>query len=155
MLFLEFHHLSANIPTTHTCSDSSKLFCFDCRKKICEQCMSVTTDSLLCHGCGPAARKVASNGPAEKSSNREDRQQAPTKENERNRQKMQRGFVIRSDNPPARPFGGNAAASAAAGSAALSGLSASRQDIVKLELASIAFSLVIAKFWSLLGLCFG
>ncbi len=30
-----------------------KIICFDCRRPICEKCMTVTPGSLLCRSCSP------------------------------------------------------------------------------------------------------
>lgn len=40
----------------HKCVDS-KIHCFDCNKTICEQCMSISTDSLRCVECDRRAKK--------------------------------------------------------------------------------------------------
>ena len=41
-----------NLPKKHICPESN-LFCFDCKKQICRQCMQVTRTAMKCSNCSP------------------------------------------------------------------------------------------------------
>lgn len=121
--------------------------------------MSVTTDSLLCHGCIPANRKAPGKGgePDRLSQARESPRDKPrdatdpsVRNKDRARQEMQRGFFIRSESLGAPRTQGTGASVTP-----IAGFSAGFQDVLKLELAAVSFSLVIAKFWSIFLPCFG
>ncbi len=43
-------------PTKHKCCDA-KIRCFDCREKICTECMVVSKDSLRCKRCANNGKK--------------------------------------------------------------------------------------------------
>ncbi len=43
---------------THSCGET-KIWCFDCRKPICRECMIATKDMLRCRACAQGATKTA------------------------------------------------------------------------------------------------